>query len=321
MTSQRPAASPAPEVGPWPGSWPSVGVVVPTGGTRPHLLRRALDSVAAQDYPGEVRVVVVHDRVEPDTGLVSDGPRPVDVAVNTRTPGLAGTRNTGILAIGTDYVAFLDDDDHWLPGKLTAQVRRATAEDRPAMVTASMRVDFDGVSTPRLLGTDAIDHTMLTRNIVATAHSSGMLFDRAALVERIGLVSEDIPGSQNEDWDVKLRAARLGPIAHVDEPLVVVDWNRTSHYARSWDTKIASWDWMLAHHPEIARDRRASARVHGQLAFAEAARGRRVAALRHVARAVVGFQGAWRSVVTLAVVAGARPDAVIDALHRRGRGL
>ncbi|TIC82008.1 glycosyltransferase [Nocardioides sp. GY 10127] len=319
--ADAPAGAPQAAPAPRRASWPSVGVVVPTGGTRPALLRRALDSVAAQDYPGRIEVLVVHDGVEPDEGLVVRGERPVGVLRNARRPGLAGTRNTGILTLDTDYVAFLDDDDHWLPGKLTAQVERAVQADRPAMVTAAMRVDFDGVSTPRLAGTDSVDHTALTRSIMAMLHSSGMLFDRAALVDRIGLVSEDIPGSQNEDWDIKLRAARLGPIAHVDEPLVVVDWNRTSHYARSWDTKIESWAWMLEHHPEIARDRRASARVHGQLAFAEAARGRRGAALAHVGRSVWAFQGLWRSVVTLAVVAGARPDTIIDTLHRRGRGL
>ena len=38
--------------------WPSVGVVVATR-CRPHLLRRAVESVTRQDYPGPLRVVVV----------------------------------------------------------------------------------------------------------------------------------------------------------------------------------------------------------------------------------------------------------------------
>ncbi len=47
----------------------------------------------------------------------------VEAIANTREPGLAGARNSGILALDTDLVAFCDDDDQWLPGKLAAQVK------------------------------------------------------------------------------------------------------------------------------------------------------------------------------------------------------
>ena len=98
-------------------TWPSVGVVVPTH-HRPGPLRTALAGVLAQDYPGELRLVVVYDRAQPDPRLTGDGR--VTVAVNGRKPGLAGARNTGILMLDTDLVAFCDDDDEWLPGKLRA---------------------------------------------------------------------------------------------------------------------------------------------------------------------------------------------------------
>src|SRR5687768_5277454 len=81
---------------------PSVGVVLPTH-DRPELLRRALESVLAQDYAGDLRAVVVFDRAEPDPSLASDR---VTVIANTRDPGLAGARNSGILALDTDLVAF-----------------------------------------------------------------------------------------------------------------------------------------------------------------------------------------------------------------------
>ena len=64
--------------------------------------------------------MVVYDQSEPDQSLAGD-PR-IRVVANTRTPGLAGARNTGILALDTDLVAFCDDDDEWLPGKLRRQV-------------------------------------------------------------------------------------------------------------------------------------------------------------------------------------------------------
>ena len=48
--------------------WPSVGVVLPTH-DRPGPLRTALAAVLAQNYPGELRAVVVYDRAEPDPTL------------------------------------------------------------------------------------------------------------------------------------------------------------------------------------------------------------------------------------------------------------
>ena len=59
---------------------------------------RAVDAVLAQRYEGPVEVVVVFDGAAPDLTLIHHGPdRRVRVVVNSRTPGLAGARNTGAL--------------------------------------------------------------------------------------------------------------------------------------------------------------------------------------------------------------------------------
>src|SRR5690242_10767046 len=89
--------------------WPSVGVVLVTH-NRPRLMREALKSIVEQDYPGDIDVMIVYDRAEPDGSLAHDDPRAqprrrVRVLANDRTAGLAGGRNTGILALDTDLVA------------------------------------------------------------------------------------------------------------------------------------------------------------------------------------------------------------------------
>src|SRR5579871_2375361 len=75
--------------------WPSVGVVVPTINRRPAELKAALAAIAAQDYPGEISVVVVFDGAQLDDSLAA-GER-VRVVANDRRAGLAGARNCGIL--------------------------------------------------------------------------------------------------------------------------------------------------------------------------------------------------------------------------------
>jgi glycosyltransferase involved in cell wall biosynthesis len=299
--------------------WPSVGVVLPTR-DRPLEVKAALDSVLAQEYQGRVEAVVVHDRSEPDQAL-ADGDR-VSVLANARTPGLAGARNTGILALDTDLVAFCDDDDDWLPGKLAAQVTALRERPGAEFASCGIVVDSGGRLSPRLAGRDEIRYADLLRSRMVMVHSSTFLARRDALLDGIGLLNEGIPGSQNEDWDLALRAARRAPIAEVDRPLVRVRWGGTSFFDEQWETKALSLRWMLDRHPDIAGDRPGAARVYGQIAFAYACLGRRGEVARWVTRAVRSNWHERRVVFALAVAARVvSGPAVLRMLHRRGHGI
>lgn len=299
--------------------WPSVGVVLSTH-NRPGPLRTALTAVLGQDYPGQLRAVVVYDRAEPDPAL-ADGDR-VLVVGNSRTPGLAGARNTGITLLDTELIAFCDDDDEWLPGKLRAQVE--AMRDRPGAEFAScgIMVDYAGARTPRLAGRTEVTHDDLLRSRMVMVHPSTYLVRRDALTGGIGLVDETIPDSQNEDWDLILRAARRQPIVHVDEPLVRVVWGMSSFYARQWETKADSLHWMLEHHPEIAACRPGAARVYAQLSFAYACLRRRGDAYRWAWRALGCNWHERRVPFALAVAAGiVQGDTVLRHLNARGHGI
>jgi glycosyltransferase involved in cell wall biosynthesis len=299
--------------------WPSVGVVVPTY-NRTGPLRTALAGVLGQDYPGQLRAVIVYDRAEPDSSL-ADGDR-VTVAVNARTPGLPGTRNTGILMLDTDLVAFCDDDDEWLPGKLRSQVEAMRARPTAEFASCGISIDYAGIGHPRLAGQAEVTHADLLRSRMVMVHSSTYLVRRAALMGGIGLVDETIPGGQSEDWDLALRAARRHPIVNVDAPLVRVVWNASSHYTREWGTKADSLHWMLEHHPELADCRPGAARVYAQLSFAYASLRRRGDAFRWARRALRNNWRERRVPFALAVAAGVvRSDTVLRYLNSRGHGI
>jgi glycosyltransferase involved in cell wall biosynthesis len=301
-------------------AWPSVGVVVPTY-NRPGPLRAALAAVLAQDYPGQLRAVIVCDRAEPDTAL-ADGDR-VTVVANARTPGLAGARNTGIGMLDTDLVAFCDDDDQWLPGKLRRQVEALRARPTAEFASCGIVIDYAGACHPRLAGRDEVTHADLLRSRMVMVHSSTYLAWREALTEGIGLVNETIPGSQNEDWDLAIRAARRHPIVHVDQPLVRVVWGAaSSHYACDWQTKADSLRWMLANHPEISDCRPGAARVYAQLSFAYACLRRRGDAYRWAWRALRSNWHERRVPFALAVAVGIVPEGtILRLLNARGHGI
>src|SRR5690606_3643695 len=107
------------------GRWPSVTAVIATRG-RAELLRRAVRSIATQDYEGTIEVVVVYDQCDVDelSDLREEHPGiSLVTTTNSASPGLAGGRNTGIGVASGELIAFCDDDDEWTPDKLAAQVR------------------------------------------------------------------------------------------------------------------------------------------------------------------------------------------------------
>ncbi|TDC00970.1 glycosyltransferase [Nonomuraea longispora] len=299
----------------------SVGVVIPTRGNRPAQLREAVEAVLAQDHSGGLSVVVVADLpdAEPAAAVRAvaaqvGGSASVRVLPNALTPGLPGARNTGIAACETDLVAFCDDDDVWLPGKLAAQVR--ALRDGGEFASCGIEVEYGRRRVARLAGTSTVTADDLIRSRMVMVHSSTYVFERGSL-----WVDESAPAGQNEDWDLALRAATRRPIVHVDRPLVRVGWGG-SHYATRWAERIAGLDWMLARHPRLAANPRGAARVYGQLAFSHAALGHRREAVRWALRTFAARPGEPRAPIALAVAAGlVSAPTVLAALHHRGHGI
>ncbi|GAB3452362.1 hypothetical protein GCM10027570_30530 [Streptomonospora sediminis] len=302
-------------------TWPDITAVVPTR-DRPELLGRTLEHIRAQDYPGTVRTLVVYDRTAPDRGLErTGGRRPVRVLANRLAPGLAGARNTGILAAETELVAFCDDDDVWLPGKLRAQAGIMRAEPGTELVCCGIRVGYEGTESDRVLPRSTVGFADLLRSRLTELHPSTFLLRRSALVDGCGTVNEEIPGGYGEDYELLLRLARRAPIRNVGEPLVRVLWHRSSYFGGRWQTIATALRWLLGTYPEFRVVPAGFARVAGQIAFAEAAAGRRAAALEWSTAALRARWREPRAYLAAAVAAGLPPEAVLRALHKRGRGI
>jgi glycosyltransferase involved in cell wall biosynthesis len=103
-------------------SLPAVTVIVPTH-NRSKLLRRALVSILGQSY-GDFEVIVVDDGSEHSpVDVVNDlDDSRIQLLTHETNRGAAGARNTALKVTKGRYVAFLDDDDEWLPEKLELQV-------------------------------------------------------------------------------------------------------------------------------------------------------------------------------------------------------
>jgi glycosyltransferase involved in cell wall biosynthesis len=303
-------------------SRPPVSVVVPTR-DRPELLRRAVAAILAQTYPGPVECVVVFDQSDPDLPWGDPGPgRRLRLVRNQRTPGLAGARNTGVLHATGELVAFCDDDDEWLPGKLDRQV--AALADRPdaAVATTGIVVRYGDRSLTRLAPTPEITHHQLLRSRLVELHPSTVLVRRAEVLDGIGLVDEHIPGSFAEDYEWLLRAARRAPVLALQEPLVVVYWHQSSFFADRWRTIISALTYLVDKHRELQQEPSGLARIYGQIAFAHAALGERGAARRWARRTLALDRRERRAYLALAVsLRLIKARTVVRLAHVAGKGV
>jgi len=188
---------------------PSVSVIVPTF-DRAELLREALDSVQMQTFP-DWECLVVDDGSADETPEILASRAAADPRIRALrfehggSPGRS--RNAGIAASRGEFVAFLDDDDAWLPAKLDRQLSLLNAEPGAGLVFSRVeRFGDEQGPWPRILPERPELRSLLAANFIAC---STVVARRSAL-ERAGPFDESLPRAQ--DFDLWLRILRLAPI-------------------------------------------------------------------------------------------------------------
>lgn len=229
---------------------PAVSVVIPTRG-RPSLLLRAVRSVLAQSLE-QFEIVVVLDGADAATEAavraVGDGRLRIEVLPASHGP--AGARNAGVLAARAELIAFLDDDDEWLPDKLRIQLDELSRVDAPTInvgkVVARRPGRRDLVWPTRLPDRDEPlgDYLLARRGLrwgETLVHTSTIVAS-TALLRRLPF-REDV---RHEDYDWLLRAVDDGAVlafARTDHPLAIwhIDEGRTRYSQRSDPAGSLAW--------------------------------------------------------------------------------
>lgn len=200
---------------------PLVSVIIPTYNGEKYL-RETIASVAGQTYL-RCEVIVVDDG--------STGRSVADICgeygerlkyIRQENRGLSAARNTGIRASTGAYVAFLDDDDLWLPEKIERQMafyERLTLEGRqPGLVnTGVVYMSETGVTLSKTLYRFAGNGYGKLIHMDYVSCPSSVMVARSVL-DRVGFFDEQLIGMQ--DYDLWIRIAREYPIFSLNEHLV-----------------------------------------------------------------------------------------------------
>ncbi|BAI74225.1 hypothetical protein AZL_a06940 (plasmid) [Azospirillum sp. B510] len=200
-----------------------VTVVIPTR-NRPDMVMRAVRSALDQTYR-DLDVVVVIDGPDPATAshlaALAD-PRLTVMELETNH-GAAEARNIGVRAAPGDWIAFLDDDDHWMPEKVELQMAARPAGIRFPILSCRCQVVTarGSFAWPRRLATpaDAIgDYLFVRRGLFkgeTFAPTTTLLTPKALLLRN------PIPKSRFDDWEWLITCGRIDGAALIHIPDVM----------------------------------------------------------------------------------------------------
>lgn len=180
-----------------------VSVITPVHDRERHL-PVAVESVLAQDYPSLEHIVVDDGSTD---GTPAAAARYGDRIryVRQENAGPSAARNRALSMARGEYVAFLDSDDAWRPGRLARQIPMLDANPKAGLLYAAIDyVDTDGNPSPvrksrRGTPSGFILPTLVRHNVMETS----TVIVRRALVEEAG--GFDPRFRWNEDLDLWLK--------------------------------------------------------------------------------------------------------------------
>lgn len=177
---------------------PLVTAVIPVyNGER--FLREAIDSVLSQDYP-KLELLVIDDGS-------TDGSADVIQSYGDRiryqyqpNAGLSAAQNAGVAGASGAFIAYLDCDDLWVPGKISAQMNVFQEETATDMVFGHVEQFFSA---------EIADSAEVDAPGVMAGYSTGTMLARSSVFQRVGLFSSEFRVGEFLDWYARAKDAGL----------------------------------------------------------------------------------------------------------------
>lgn len=202
-----------------------VSVIITTYKRPPEILERAIQSVLSQTCR-DWELLVVDDsppdfsqRPQVEAAVRQYEDRGVHYLPHPKNLGANAARNTGLANAQGEFVAYLDDDDEWLPEKLEKQLE-AMEQYGPdtALIYCGRLVEHDDDGSVQeakvtFLDGEVLDALILSNFIGSTSYP----LMRTAALREIGGFDLELPASQ--DFDVWLRLSQKHKVGFVREPL------------------------------------------------------------------------------------------------------
>ncbi len=202
-----------------------ISVIIPTY-NRSAVLPRAINSVLAQKGT-EFELIIVDDGSTDDMQKIlvpstthhdSRGPWPMARIFHQENRGPSAARNLGIKHAKGEWIAFLDSDDEWKPGKLTAQLK--FFEKNPDYLICQTEEIWirNGQRVNPMKKHKKFGGWIFEKCLPLCVVSPSAVMMHRKLFDAVGLFDESLPAC--EDYDLWLRIASRYPIGLIETPYI-----------------------------------------------------------------------------------------------------
>jgi glycosyltransferase involved in cell wall biosynthesis len=194
-----------------------VSVIIPTR-NRYNYLKLAIESVLLQTWKN-IEIIIVDEAssdksVDYLNNLASN--RTIILIRNDKPTGGGNARNLGIAKANGYYIAFLDDDDTWMPNKIELQISLFESSKDVSLVTCSYLNITPGKKT-KIINIFPVknEQELLQGNNYGGA---SMYLTTKTNLENLGGFDKSL--SSGQDWDLLIKMYQIGTILICNTPLV-----------------------------------------------------------------------------------------------------
>ena len=195
----------------------NISVIIPTY-NRADVLSRALDSVFAQTTP-PYEVIVVDDGSSDDTATLMQQHYPDCTYLQQENRGVSSARNLGIQHANGEWLAFLDSDDEWLPGKLAEQVELLQQQPEQRICHTEEIWVRNGTRVNAMKKHTKTGGYIFKRCLPLCVISPSAVMIHRDIFDQVGLFDENLPAC--EDYDLWLRICARHSVAYVETPQII----------------------------------------------------------------------------------------------------
>lgn len=228
---------------------PQVSVVIPTH-NRPELLQRAVNSVRAQTFQ-DFEIIVIDDgtRIRAEDVVRSFSDSRIRYLKNETGLGAPASRNRGIREAQTELIAFLDDDDEWLPEKLTVQLGPFIGTDE----SVGFSVTGAFTENEKTRGVNVVEEGINDFSNTALTRFKGFLTStlivKRSVFDTVGFFDETLPSHQEAELLVRITRVYKG--VGVNQPLTVMNMFEHEHIGGDITRRIRGREMVLEKHKDL----------------------------------------------------------------------
>src|SRR5262245_7131825 len=219
---------------------PKVSVIIPTH-NRAEFLHSAITSVLNQTFQ-DFEIIIIDDASNDHSRevIANFNDARIKVRHNQVSKGAAGSRNIAIMNSNCEYIAFLDDDDEWLPEKL--KIQTCLLDNSPLEVGGVCTGYFTIEKSGRILST--VNPEMIDLSKGNPISTSSILLRRECF-EKCGMFDESMLACS--DYDMWIRMSKKFSFKIIENILIKYYINENG-LTFNYEKKVRSLEILLKKH-------------------------------------------------------------------------